>query len=151
MSKQAPSTVWVKSETAHFPHFFSLLITMASASFSLPSTLPTLSSTLSKSPKLSFPLHSLSVPSNSPAFSLSFSQIFFGVSRFHPAQKQLGSRALASPTGMASDKRVFDSGEDLAISLAKYTADLSDHFANKRGAFTVVLSGGSLIKCLRLD
>ena len=52
---------------------------------------------------------------------------------------------------MASEKKVFDSGEDLAVSLAKYTADLSDHFAKKRGAFTVVLSGGSLIKCLRLN
>ncbi|KAJ6294784.1 hypothetical protein OIU76_022796 [Salix suchowensis] len=39
--------------------------------------------------------------------------------------------------------------EDLAVSLAKYTADLSDKFAKERGAFTVVVSGGSLIKSLR--
>ncbi|KAJ6677410.1 6-PHOSPHOGLUCONOLACTONASE [Salix viminalis] len=39
--------------------------------------------------------------------------------------------------------------EDLAVSLAKYTSDLSDKFAKERGAFTVVVSGGSLIKSLR--
>lgn len=44
---------------------------------------------------------------------------------------------------------VFDTEEDLAVSLAKYTADLSDKFSKERGAFTVVLSGGSLIKSLR--
>jgi 6-phosphogluconolactonase len=44
---------------------------------------------------------------------------------------------------------VFDTEEDLAVSLAKYTADLSDKFAKERGAFTVVVSGGSLIKSLR--
>lgn len=45
--------------------------------------------------------------------------------------------------------QVFDSEEDLAVSLAKYTADLSHKYANERGAFSVVLSGGSLIKSLR--
>eukprot|EP00262_Sarcandra_glabra_P005270 TRINITY_DN1668_c0_g1_i7.p1 TRINITY_DN1668_c0_g1~~TRINITY_DN1668_c0_g1_i7.p1 ORF type:complete len:329 (-),score=54.13 TRINITY_DN1668_c0_g1_i7:233-1219(-) len=44
---------------------------------------------------------------------------------------------------------VFESEEDLSVSLAKYTADLSDKFVRDRGAFTVVLSGGSLIRCLR--
>jgi len=44
---------------------------------------------------------------------------------------------------------VFDTEEDLAVSLAKYTAHLSDKFAKERGAFTVVVSGGSLIKSLR--
>ncbi|KAF7132064.1 hypothetical protein RHSIM_Rhsim09G0208500 [Rhododendron simsii] len=45
--------------------------------------------------------------------------------------------------------QVFDTEEALAVSLAKYTADLSDHFTKERGAFTVVFSGGSLIKSLR--
>lgn len=45
--------------------------------------------------------------------------------------------------------QVFDSEEDLAVTLAKHTADLSDKFAKRRGAFTLVLSGGSLIKSLR--
>lgn len=44
---------------------------------------------------------------------------------------------------------VFDSEEDLSVSLAKYTADLSEKFLKERSAFTVVLSGGSLIKSLR--
>lgn len=45
--------------------------------------------------------------------------------------------------------QVFDSEEDLAVSLAKYTADLSAKFGKEKGSFTVVLSGGSLIDSLR--
>lgn len=45
--------------------------------------------------------------------------------------------------------QVFDSEEELAVSLAKYTADLSEKFCKERDAFTVVVSGGSLIKSLR--
>ncbi|GAB2228542.1 hypothetical protein Droror1_Dr00022662 [Drosera rotundifolia] len=44
---------------------------------------------------------------------------------------------------------VFDSEEELSLSLAKYVADHSAKFVKERGAFTVVLSGGSLIKSLR--
>lgn len=44
---------------------------------------------------------------------------------------------------------VFETEEDLAVSLAKYAADLSAKFVEERGAFSVVLSGGSLIKSLR--
>ncbi|XP_010274561.1 PREDICTED: probable 6-phosphogluconolactonase 4, chloroplastic isoform X1 [Nelumbo nucifera] len=47
------------------------------------------------------------------------------------------------------DLQVFESEEDLSVSLAKYTADLSEKFIQERGAFTVVLSGGSLIHSLR--
>ncbi|XP_019054532.1 PREDICTED: probable 6-phosphogluconolactonase 4, chloroplastic isoform X1 [Nelumbo nucifera] len=47
------------------------------------------------------------------------------------------------------DLQVFESEEDLSVSLAKYTADLSEKFIRERGAFTVVLSGGSLIQSLR--
>jgi 6-phosphogluconolactonase len=47
------------------------------------------------------------------------------------------------------DLLIFDAEEDLAASLAKYTAELSAKFAAERGAFTVVVSGGSLIKALR--
>lgn len=54
-------------------------------------------------------------------------------------------------TGKSKEKKVevFDSEEDLSVSLAKYTADLSEKFTKERSAFTVVLSGGSLIKSLR--
>ncbi|WOL13126.1 hypothetical protein Cni_G21895 [Canna indica] len=44
---------------------------------------------------------------------------------------------------------VFDTEEELSVSLAKYTAELSEKFARERGAFSVVVSGGSLIKSLR--
>ncbi|XP_010940917.1 probable 6-phosphogluconolactonase 4, chloroplastic [Elaeis guineensis] len=57
-----------------------------------------------------------------------------------------------STTAVAKGKQellVFESEEELAVSLAKYTAELSEKFARERGAFTVVLSGGSLIKSLR--
>ncbi|XP_052177698.1 probable 6-phosphogluconolactonase 4, chloroplastic [Diospyros lotus] len=68
--------------------------------------------------------------------------------------KKFEFKAQSSMAGIATEKgkakvQVFNSEEDLAVSLAKYTADLSDKFAKERGAFTVVLSGGSLIKSLR--
>ncbi|KAI3457957.1 hypothetical protein Pfo_014620 [Paulownia fortunei] len=45
--------------------------------------------------------------------------------------------------------RVFESEEDMAVSLAKYTADLSNKISQERDSFAVVLSGGSLVKSLR--
>ncbi|KAL8136861.1 hypothetical protein V2J09_002862 [Rumex salicifolius] len=48
-----------------------------------------------------------------------------------------------------STSTVFPNEEELAVSLAKYVADLSLKFTSERGAFTVVVSGGSLIKSLR--
>ncbi|KAK4489774.1 hypothetical protein RD792_000411 [Penstemon davidsonii] len=45
--------------------------------------------------------------------------------------------------------KVFDTEEDLAVSLAKYTADLSSKISQERDSFTVVISGGSLVKSLR--
>lgn len=45
--------------------------------------------------------------------------------------------------------QVFDSEEGLAVALAEYVSQLSDQYAKERGAFTVALSGGSLIKSLR--
>ncbi|EEF44158.1 6-phosphogluconolactonase, putative [Ricinus communis] len=44
---------------------------------------------------------------------------------------------------------VSNTEEAVAVSLAKYTADLSENFAKERGYFTVVLSGGYLINSLR--
>ncbi|KAI4307053.1 hypothetical protein L6164_030283 [Bauhinia variegata] len=41
------------------------------------------------------------------------------------------------------------SKEHLAVSLAKYVADRSNKITKEKGSFTVVLSGGSLIKYLR--
>lgn len=56
---------------------------------------------------------------------------------------------MASEKSQGKNVKVFDSEEDLAVALAKYTADLSDKFTKERGSFTVVVSGGSLIKSLR--
>ncbi|XAR52164.1 6-phosphogluconolactonase [Bertholletia excelsa] len=69
-------------------------------------------------------------------------------------QKKFECGGKSSTAEMATEKgkgkvQVFDSEEALAVALAKYTADLSDKFSKERGAFTVVLSGGSLIKSLR--
>ncbi|XP_057950786.1 probable 6-phosphogluconolactonase 4, chloroplastic [Malania oleifera] len=69
-------------------------------------------------------------------------------------RKSFGCKAASSTAGMAAEKgklkeEIFDSEEELAVALAKYTAELSKKFTAERGAFTVVLSGGSLIKSLR--
>ncbi|XP_066353704.1 LOW QUALITY PROTEIN: probable 6-phosphogluconolactonase 3, chloroplastic [Miscanthus floridulus] len=63
----------------------------------------------------------------------------------------MASPAAAAAGETASRKKliIFDAEEDLVASLAKYTAELSAKFAAERGAFTVVLSGGSLVKALR--
>ncbi|KAK9063133.1 hypothetical protein SSX86_017003 [Deinandra increscens subsp. villosa] len=57
----------------------------------------------------------------------------------------------STSANMATENRprVFDSEEALSISLAEYTADLSEIFVKQKGSFTVVVSGGSLIKSLR--
>ncbi|XP_074583215.1 putative 6-phosphogluconolactonase 4, chloroplastic [Curcuma longa] len=61
--------------------------------------------------------------------------------------------AMASEKALASKGKqgllVFDTEEELSVSLAKYAAELSEKFIRERGAFTVVISGGSLVKSLR--
>ncbi|CAN6709301.1 unnamed protein product [Malus baccata var. baccata] len=44
---------------------------------------------------------------------------------------------------------IFETEEEVAVRLGQYTADLSAKFVRERGAFTVVLSGGTLIDTLR--
>ncbi|XP_057962910.1 probable 6-phosphogluconolactonase 4, chloroplastic [Malania oleifera] len=51
--------------------------------------------------------------------------------------------------GQKLKEQIFDSEEEMAVALAKYTAELSKKFTAERGAFTVVLSGGSLINSIR--
>nr|VDC58685.1 unnamed protein product [Brassica rapa] len=60
-------------------------------------------------------------------------------------------RSMATEKGKEGKKKVeiFDTEENLAVELAKYIADLSDKYCKEKGAFTVVVSGGSLIKSLR--
>ncbi|PNX95666.1 putative 6-phosphogluconolactonase chloroplastic-like [Trifolium pratense] len=57
-------------------------------------------------------------------------------------------KAVKSSMAASSQVEIFEK-EELAVSLAKYTADLSNKFTHQRGAFTVCLSGGSLINYLR--
>ncbi|KAL6656369.1 hypothetical protein ACP70R_007195 [Stipagrostis hirtigluma subsp. patula] len=75
----------------------------------------------------------------------------FAPSPIHPAAAMATDGAAPAASGAGSKKNllIFDAEEDLAVSLAKYTAELSAKFAAERGAFTAVLSGGSLIKALR--
>ncbi|XP_059667292.1 probable 6-phosphogluconolactonase 4, chloroplastic [Cornus florida] len=125
---------------------------MASSSRSLSATLrtfPTRVPTLQRSPP-SIPLTPRSVVPNPIVYSLGPK----GVLLIGSKSKKFDCKAKSSMAEIATEKgkgkvQVFDSEEDLAVSVAKYTADLSDKFAKERGAFTVVFSGGSLIKCLR--
>ncbi|GFQ00740.1 probable 6-phosphogluconolactonase 4 chloroplastic [Phtheirospermum japonicum] len=43
----------------------------------------------------------------------------------------------------------FNTEEDVAVALAKYTADLSEYYIKAKGSFSLVLSGGTLIDTLR--
>lgn len=49
------------------------------------------------------------------------------------------------------DVKVFDSNENLSLSLANYISDLSEKVTAQKSTFTVVFSGGSLFKSLRLQ
>ncbi|KAF5738452.1 6-phosphogluconolactonase 4 chloroplastic [Tripterygium wilfordii] len=82
---------------------------------------------------------------------LAFDRRKLGIDRRQLRGELKASLSMADSVGEKNKKKVevFDAEEDLAVSLAKYTADLSEKFAKERGSFTVVLSGGSLIKSLR--
>ncbi|KAL3846101.1 hypothetical protein ACJIZ3_003504 [Penstemon smallii] len=58
---------------------------------------------------------------------------------------------MATSTPAKSKPKVlkFDSEEDVAVDVAKYTADLSEKYIKEKGSFSVVLSGGTLIDTLR--
>ncbi|KAK4384808.1 putative 6-phosphogluconolactonase 4, chloroplastic [Sesamum angolense] len=45
----------------------------------------------------------------------------------------------------------FDSEEDVAVALAKYTADLSEKYVKQKDSFSVVLSGGTLNRYTQND
>ncbi|KAF8042822.1 hypothetical protein BT93_A1219 [Corymbia citriodora subsp. variegata] len=92
--------------------------------------------------------------SRPPTKRLAFSVDFGVISLTGARPRNLVARARSSMAGTATESgrkkvEVFDTEEDLAVSLAKYAADLSAKFVEERGAFSVVLSGGSLIKSLR--
>ncbi|EOA22252.1 hypothetical protein CARUB_v10002841mg [Capsella rubella] len=92
-----------------------------------------------------------SVSSTASRFeSFSVSSIGTGSSRrlFNTRRKVLEVRSMAT-TEQKQRVETYNQEENLAVDLAKFTADLSDKFCKERGAFTVVVSGGSLIKSLR--
>ncbi|KAJ6418895.1 hypothetical protein OIU84_002130 [Salix udensis] len=92
----------------------------------------------------------VSLNSKKPSCSISSA---FKISRRTVTTTKASSMASSGITTVDQNNRkvveVFVTEEELAVSLAKYTADLSDKFAKERGSFTVVVSGGSLIKSLR--
>lgn len=47
------------------------------------------------------------------------------------------------------EKKVFDTEDDVAKAMAKYTFNLSKKFCKERGYFTIVLSGGDLVLWLK--
>ncbi|XP_015941204.1 probable 6-phosphogluconolactonase 4, chloroplastic [Arachis duranensis] len=95
---------------------------------------------------------SSSCPSSLRFSSTLFSFRGFSLSSVTPKHKS----PLLSPlkSSMAESQKsnavveVFEK-EELPVSLAKYVADVSNKFTTERGAFTVCLSGGSLISYLR--
>ncbi|KAJ1269514.1 hypothetical protein BS78_07G217900 [Paspalum vaginatum] len=99
------------------------------------------------------PRRSLPAPrfSASPRRSLAGRLLSSSPSRAPLAPVAATASAGAAAGEAASRKKliIFDAEEDLAASLAKHAAALSAKFAAERGAFTVVLSGGSLVKALR--
>src|ERR1044072_4905365 len=99
---------------------------------------------LSNTPRILSP-PSLPTPKPSTRFS-SFHRplLRFTALRSKPSHTTLVSHA---HTPAMAAVEVFEKDE-LAASLAKYVADLSNNFTAQRGAFTVCLSGGSLISYL---
>ncbi|PIN16539.1 6-phosphogluconolactonase - like protein [Handroanthus impetiginosus] len=61
----------------------------------------------------------------------------------------IASMASATPNKPKTKVLKFGSEEDVAVALAKYTADLSEKYIKEKGSFSVVLSGGTLIDTLR--
>lgn len=99
-------------------------------------------------PRTRIPFVSLQNPNSHPPGSTRFS---FRLLRLKGVVTAKPSKRLVCEVKASSmaTVEVFEK-EELAVSLAKYVADLSNKFTNERGAFTVCLSGGSLINYLRL-
>ncbi|KAL4585543.1 hypothetical protein LXL04_010165 [Taraxacum kok-saghyz] len=95
------------------------------------------------------------IPVTNRPFSLSSAKPITSISAIgathNPKRFSYLKTKLSTSANMATEKKVqvFDSEEALSVSLAKYTADLSEKFVKQKGSFTVVVSGGSLIKSLR--
>ncbi|KAG2240217.1 hypothetical protein Bca4012_014755 [Brassica carinata] len=117
--------------------------------FSSPTNFPSRSDSLSAFFPKNLTCSSPSTPP--PSLLLSVSSIRSrSIRRVGESRREVRRMAMkASETVNKKRVEIYDAEENLAIDLAKYTADLSDKFCKERGAFTVVVSGGSLIKSLR--
>ncbi|XP_027190418.1 6-phosphogluconolactonase 3, chloroplastic [Cicer arietinum] len=94
-----------------------------------------------------FPLFSLSNPISN--FRLPSTRFSFQSLRFKGfSAKPSNTFVCQVKSSMGVELEIFEK-EELAVSLAKYVADLSNKFTHQRGAFTVCLSGGSLINYLQ--
>ncbi|KVI04640.1 probable 6-phosphogluconolactonase 4, chloroplastic isoform X1 [Cynara cardunculus var. scolymus] len=99
-----------------------------------------------------FPVTNRSFRGSSGLFSTQASSSSISVIRANNPEKfSCLKTKVSTSANMATEKKaqVFDSEEALSVSLAKYIADLSEKFIKQKGSFTVVVSGGSLIKSLR--
>ncbi|KAG8381086.1 hypothetical protein BUALT_Bualt06G0085700 [Buddleja alternifolia] len=65
--------------------------------------------------------------------------------------KSLASMGFTEENEVKPKTRVlrYDTEEDVAVALAKYTAELSAKYIKEKGSFSVVLSGGTLIETMR--
>ncbi|KAL5726783.1 6-phosphogluconolactonase [Ranunculus cassubicifolius] len=113
--------------------------------YSAPHTLPSLQLSSIKPSLIQPSKTSKSLTFSAKSFTLNLNNLKLRRS----SNSSIMASAAAANTKSKPESEIYDTEEDLAVSLAKYTADLSDKFVKERDAFTVVVSGGSLIKSLR--
>ncbi|PIN04014.1 6-phosphogluconolactonase - like protein [Handroanthus impetiginosus] len=114
------------------------------------STCRALSANLRTLPNSSFIRSLPYIPSRFFAVKPAFSSLKLNSnsSRFSCRRTKASMAEIVTPKSKGKVK-VFDTEEDLAVSLAEYTADLANKVSQERSSFTVVFSGGSLVKSLR--
>ncbi|CAL5004866.1 unnamed protein product [Urochloa decumbens] len=103
----------------------------------------------SVSPRRSSPASRVPAPHRRSLHGRLLSSSSSSLSPLAPVSAVASSPAAAGEAASRKKLIIFDAEEELAASLAEHTAELSAKFAAERGAFTVVLSGGSLVKALR--
>lgn len=59
------------------------------------------------------------------------------------------SMALSGAKGDGKDLRIYEDTDELSTDLTDYIAELSEASVKERGAFSIALSGGSLISLMR--
>ncbi|KZV46876.1 putative 6-phosphogluconolactonase 4, chloroplastic-like [Dorcoceras hygrometricum] len=105
--------------------------------------------TLSKLPSSSSPRSPHCVPLTSPFLAAKPQFRSIGLISGNLRYRTKASMAEIVTPKSKGKVQVFESEEELAVSLAMHTADLCSEISKERDSFTVVLSGGSLVKSLR--